>query len=77
MTFYAAGRAAWVDELFVEDTFRGKGIGRKLMQAFELWALDQGCGLVGLATAGARGFYERLGYTSKAGYYKKYLSDGV
>jgi GNAT superfamily N-acetyltransferase len=71
--FYASGKAAWVDEVLVTSMFRGQGIGRMLVRAFEQWAQEQGCVLVSLATAGSRGSYERLGYTSKAAYYKKYL----
>lgn len=71
--FYANGDAAWVDEILVVEAFRGQGMGRMLMNDFESWALSSGCVLVGLATAGARGFHEHLGYGSKAGYFKKYL----
>jgi GNAT superfamily N-acetyltransferase len=74
VTFYAAGWTAWVDEIFVRPDRRGQGIGRMLMTAFESWALSRDCKLVALATAGAGPFYEHLGYASKAGYYKKYLS---
>jgi GNAT superfamily N-acetyltransferase len=72
VTFYA-GWTAWVDEIFVREERRTQGIGRLLMAAFEAWAAERQCTLVGLATAGARPFYERLGYAGKAGYYKKYL----
>ena len=71
-TFYA-GETAWVDELLVAKSARREGVGRALMHAVEHWAQEHECTLVGLATAGAREFYERLGYASKAGYYKKYL----
>jgi GNAT superfamily N-acetyltransferase len=74
VTFYAAGKAAWVDEVLVRSDCRRQGIGRLLMQAFESWAAQQGCLLVSLATAGSRAFYERMDYTSKAGYYKKYIT---
>ena len=73
LAFYAGGKTAWVDEVLVASLVRGQGIGRLLVRAFERWAREQGCVLVSLATAGSGGFYERLGYTSKAGYYKKYL----
>lgn len=76
-TFYAGGSTAWVDELLVDAAFRGRGIGRSLMDAFEAWAGSQSCKLVSLATRGAGPFYERLGYTSSAEYYKKYLNDRV
>jgi GNAT superfamily N-acetyltransferase len=73
-TFYAGGYTAWIDELLVLEAHRRRGVGRALMNTFETWAEEHACKLVSLATAGAAAFYERLGYTSKAGYYKKYLS---
>ncbi len=76
-TFYANGNTAWVDEILVVESSRGNGTGRLLLADFEDWALSGGCVLVGLATAGAKSFYERLGYASKAGYFKKYLVRGV
>jgi GNAT superfamily N-acetyltransferase len=75
-TFYAGGVAAWVDELLVLEPFRGTGVGRQLMDAFEKWANDRQSVLVSLATRGAAAFYEHRGYTSKTGYYKKYLAIG-
>jgi GNAT superfamily N-acetyltransferase len=72
-TFYAGGPTSWVDEVLVVEPFRGKGVGRLLMQAFERWSRDASCVLVSLATRGAAGFYERIGYESKASYFKKYL----
>jgi GNAT superfamily N-acetyltransferase len=73
-TFYAGGPTAWVDELLVIEARRGTGIGRQLMDAFERWAKDRQSVIVALATHGAAAFYERRGYTSRAGYYKKYLA---
>lgn len=74
VTFYAAGWTAWVDEILVRPDVRGQGVGRLLMDAFEKWAAGRNCKLVSLATAGAGAFYEHLGYATKAGYYKKYLT---
>jgi GNAT superfamily N-acetyltransferase len=71
---YAGGRTAWVDELLVIESLRGRGIGRQLMDAFEQWAQDRRCVLVSLATRGAAAFYEHRGYASPAGYYKKYFA---
>ena len=73
VTFYASGYTAWVDEIFIAPPHRRIGIGTGLMDGFEAWAAQRGCTLVGLATGGASGFYERLGYASTAGYFKKYL----
>jgi GNAT superfamily N-acetyltransferase len=75
-TFYAAGFTAWVDEILVAEDVRRRGVGKHLMEAFERWAAANGCVLVGLATGGAAAFYERLGYASRAAYFKKYLGSG-
>ena len=75
--FYAAGYIASVDDLFVSSRVRHGGIGKQLMDQFEMWADQRGCLFVGLATSHASDFYERLGFTSKAGYYKKYLRNIV
>jgi predicted acetyltransferase/GNAT superfamily N-acetyltransferase len=52
----------WVDLLFVPESMRGAGIGRKLMAEAE--AVRRGCRAAVLDTFSfqARGFYERLGY---------------
>ena len=75
-TFYAGGSIAWVDEIWVEPEYRGQGTGRLLMDAFEDWASSRGCVQVSLATRGAAPFYEKLGYASSAGYFKKHLDPG-
>ncbi|HEX6993952.1 MAG TPA: GNAT family N-acetyltransferase [Gammaproteobacteria bacterium] len=72
--FYAGGNTAWIDEIFVKEERRGEGIGRLLMAALETRAAEDGCTLVALATAGAAPFYSKIGYESKAGYFKKYLT---
>jgi GNAT superfamily N-acetyltransferase len=74
-TFYANGPMAWVDELLVREEHRRGGHGRALISFFENWARSAGCPVVGLATAGATDFYNRLGYASKAGYFKRYLGE--
>lgn len=73
--FYADGDAAWVDEILVSESRRGRGIGGLLMAAFEQRAAADGCKLVSLATAGAASFYQNRGYGTKASYYKKYLNN--
>ncbi len=37
LTFFANGRAAWIEEIVVSQTFRRQGAGRKLTEAFEAW----------------------------------------
>src|SRR5215470_18467327 len=54
-----------VDLLFVPESVRGNGIGRKLMTEAETEAIRRGCHAAVLDTFSfqARGFYERLGYS--------------
>ncbi len=67
------GNVAFIDEIVVESGMRGKSLGTLLMEHFESWAQLEKCTLIGLATGGAKSFYEQLGYQSKAGYFKKYV----
>ena len=71
LAFYAGGPTAWVDEIYVIPERRASGVGTLLMAAFERWAVGQQCRGVALATRGAVGFYERLGYEARASYFKK------
>jgi GNAT superfamily N-acetyltransferase len=73
LTFYANGRVAWVEEIFVRGDLRGRGVGRDLMAAFEGWAGERGCALVALATRRAAPFYHALGYEDSATYLRKLL----
>ena len=54
-----------VNLLFVPESMRGAGIGRKLMMEAEAEATRRGCSAASLDTFSfqARGFYERLGYS--------------
>jgi GNAT superfamily N-acetyltransferase len=72
-TFYANGLVARVEEIFVLDRVRGRGVGRALMETFEDWAVDQGCALVALATRRAALFYAAMGYKESASYLRKLL----
>jgi ribosomal protein S18 acetylase RimI-like enzyme len=73
MTFYANGSVAWVEEITVNEAYRGQGIGRMLMHDFERWAAERDARLVALATRRAAAFYESLGYEESARYYRKLL----
>src|SRR5215510_3690388 len=42
-TFFANGRVAWVEEITVSEALRRQGIGKLLMQEFEVWAGARGC----------------------------------
>jgi GNAT superfamily N-acetyltransferase len=52
--------------MVVDERFRGRGVGRALMQRVEAWAAERGCGLVRLSSSmtrtGAHRFYQQLGY---------------
>ena len=73
-TFFANGRVAWVEEIMVAEHLRGRGVGRKLMQAFEDWARQRNCRLAALATRRAAEFYRRLDYVESAIYFRKLFS---
>ena len=64
---YGATMWAWlmIDGLWVSETLRGRGYGRRLLLAAEDVAVARECGGAWLGTFDfqARGFYERMGYT--------------
>jgi GNAT superfamily N-acetyltransferase len=72
-TFYANGQVAWVEEIAVDESCRRQGIGRLLMRQFEQWAAAHNARLVALATRRAASFYQSLGYTESASYFRKLL----
>jgi len=57
---------AEVAGLVVDKACRGKGAGKRLMQAVEAWAMDKGCAVVSLRSniirKEAHIFYQNLGY---------------
>lgn len=52
----------FVDELWIDDDWRGNGLGSELLRRAEMWAREHGCHSVWLDTFQAHGFYEKLGY---------------
>lgn len=58
------GRHFFISWLYVEDTLRGRGLGRELIQTAEAFAHDKGCTAVFVDTMSfqAPAFYEDLGY---------------
>ena len=71
--FFANGRVAWVEEIMVSEAFRRQGAGRKLMEAFEVWAAEREVKQIALATRRAANFYTTLGYEESAVYFRKRL----
>lgn len=73
-TFFANGRVAWVEEIVVHSGWRRRGVGRRLMDDFERWAMSRGGRLVALATRRAASFYRSLGYDESAVYFRKLMN---
>lgn len=74
-TLHANGPAVWVEELCVDATRRGSGVGSALMADVEAWAARRGAVVVALATRRAGAFYAGLGYEESAAYLRKILRD--
>ena len=55
---------AYIDTLWVDEKYRGKGLGSKLLAEVEKTAKDKGCYLIHLDTFDfqAKEFYEKQGY---------------
>ena len=73
LAFYANGSTFWVDEIFVNETMRRKGVGKSLMNSIVPWLRERECKLIALATNGAKEFYSELGFQDSAKYFKKPL----
>jgi GNAT superfamily N-acetyltransferase len=68
VSFLTAETLATVDALGVTQEWRGRGVGRRLMEAAERWAAEHSAIRMILsvweANHGARTFYEKLGYAT-------------
>ena len=73
LTLFANGPVAWVEELMVSPASRRSGVGTSLMDAAERWARARGAAYIALATRRAGDFYEAIGYTESAAFYRKVL----
>ena len=51
-----------IDTLWVDDNYRGQGLGRRLVEEAENYAREQGAVIAFLKTVEAGEFYQRLGY---------------
>ncbi|EMJ90504.1 acetyltransferase (GNAT) domain protein [Leptospira alstonii serovar Pingchang str. 80-412] len=72
-TLYANGKVSWLEEIFVSEEYRRKGIARILMSEFENWARFRNSKLIGLATRRAKDFYTAIGYEDSAIFFRKLL----
>jgi ribosomal protein S18 acetylase RimI-like enzyme len=65
----------WVSDLYVRPAFRGRGIGRVLMQAvIAEWRLREGHSVMletGYSNVAARGLYESLGFRDAGKYFQQ------
>ena len=68
-------KTIWVDELYVDDNYRKKGYGKKLMDYAYAFAKENACARVELNcwtfNEGANKFYNNLGYIEQRIVYEK------
>lgn len=70
MPIYMGG-AAFLQELYVDESKRRDGVGTALVEAFTEWAAQLGAARVILATSRAGAFYESIGFSTRAQYYQR------
>jgi len=79
-TMNHAAPLAQITLLVVDETRRGKGVGRELVVAAEDWARECGCKRIVVTTAlqraDAHAFYEKLAYAHTGRRYGKDFSPG-
>lgn len=72
-----AGSFLAIEDLIVEETHRGSGIGGKLMDAIHAYGREQGCSYAILVSSGfrkqAHKFYEKIGYIEEVRGFRKEL----
>ena len=60
----------------LEPEVRGKGLGRRLLQTFEVAAMRHGVRELSLGAEEAKGFYLKLGYRGKSSMHKQFPLPG-
>jgi GNAT superfamily N-acetyltransferase len=75
VTLHNEAPAVMLTALVVRDTDRGRGAGRRLVDAISDWARQQGAARLVVTTAlrraGAHAFYERLGFEQTGRRYQR------
>ena len=71
--FFVNGKISWVEEIYVDEEYRNRGVGKLLMTEFEKWSREKNCKMVALATRRAAEFYKAIGFEESAAYYVKKL----
>jgi GNAT superfamily N-acetyltransferase len=63
-----------IDSLYLEEELRGRGIGKRLVEAHIAWMKGRGCDRVRLAVSyghdSVREFYHRMGFFERLVYYE-------
>lgn len=76
-TLWNPAPVGYVEEMVVDETHRGRGIGTRMLDRLIAWARDQGCSHVELDSAfhrmDAHAFYERRGFQRRAYLFSKSL----
>jgi len=69
-TLYHSGPSVLIDELVVDASARGQGVGRALIAGVVIWASEQGASEVEVSTAmdnqAAQAFYQQCGFKAQA-----------
>jgi GNAT superfamily N-acetyltransferase len=68
---YAAGNIACIEELYIDESWRGQRLGAELINAFEANVIERGVRLISVATRRASSFYIKNGYEPSAEYFRK------
>lgn len=74
LTLYANGIVVELQELMVAPEHRGRGTGRRLVEAIVARARDAGAVEVTVPTRRAREYYLRIGFEETATYFKRRLA---
>jgi GNAT superfamily N-acetyltransferase len=70
MTLWHAGPCALIEELVVDQEWRGKGVGKTLIRAAMDWAINLGCNELEISTdcenVQAQALYRKMGFDHQA-----------
>jgi len=72
----ALGFSSTLRIIGLDPKFRGLGLGRRLLQTFEVAAMRHGVRELSLGAEEAKGFYLRLGYKGKSSMHKQFPLPG-
>lgn len=73
---HASGLTAHIQEIVVDESARGNGVGERLMKANESYCSARGVRQISASTARIGSFFNHLGYEPMGEHYRKMLSEG-